>query len=66
MLVRDTPSHVLLHEGDKLVEPLCAERLEKREHTGSEEDFGQTNLIFVLLLERLRENGGTQLPNIRL
>lgn len=54
-----SPLHVLLNEGDELVETVGTKGFKGCKHACSEEDLGQARLIFVLLPDRLFENSGT-------
>lgn len=51
VLVCDPAADVLLDQRDKGIEAGGTERLQQGNHTRSEEDLGETDLVLVLILE---------------
>lgn len=60
------PSKVLLDESDEVVESICSETFEVGEHSGSEEELGESELELIVLVDRLGEDERADLLELSL
>lgn len=65
VLVSNPAPNVLLYECDQIVQARRPQRLEQSDHSGTEEDLGQSDLVLVLVLEGALKQQLTECLDVR-